>query len=119
MSAREETDRTATNGRADLAEAIAAMREATGWNDDEVLSVIGAVTADDPDQLMDDIGEVLEWCRDIEAKAQLVDLWKKLPAGMMEIRWKNGEPSCRIRPSCRVEETPEGFAIHLPERGTQ
>jgi len=80
--------------------------------------VIGAVTADDPDQLMEDIGEVLEWCRDVEAKAQLVDLWKKLPAGMMEIRWRGGEPSCRIRPSCEVEETPEGFAISLPGRGS-
>ncbi len=108
----------AQGARAHLAEAIEAVREATGWTEDEVRSVIGAVTADHPDQLMGDIGEVLEWCRDIETKAAMVGLWKMLPAGVMEIRWRNGEPACRIRPSCEVEKTAEGYAISLPGGGS-
>ena len=98
-----------------LARTIEAIRGATGWSDGEVRSVIGAVTADDPDRLMDDIGEVLEWCVNVERMADLVGLWKTLPPGIMEIRWTGTEPACRIRPSCEVTETPEGYSVSFPD----
>lgn len=47
----------AARAKAAFVETIEAVRELTGWTEPEVWSVVGAVTADDPDQLMEDMGE--------------------------------------------------------------
>lgn len=98
-----------------LNEALRACVEHTGWTEQEVRNVLSAVVAETPDQLLDALSEVIEWAAKIEAAAAMISVAKKLPHGVLEIRWTGQEAEFRIRPSCDVRKTPEGWEIDLPK----
>lgn len=98
-----------------MAEAIRACVEHTGWTEREVRNVLGSVVAKTPDDLLDALPEVIAWAAKVEAAAATISLAKELPRGILELRWTGQEVVCRIRPSCNVRETLEGWEIDLPD----
>lgn len=98
-----------------LKDAIRACMAHTGWTDQEVRNVLGAVVAETQDQLLDALPEVIHWAAKVEAAAEMIGLAKTLPHGVLELRWTGQEAEVRIRPSCEVRETPDGWEIDMPE----
>jgi hypothetical protein len=100
-----------------LNDALRACAEHTGWTEQEVRNFLGSVIAETPDALLDALPEVIAWAARIESAAAMIAVARKMPRGVLEIRWTGNEAEVRIRPSCDVREVPEGWEIQLPKNG--
>jgi len=94
---------------AEIEDAMRIAKELTGWTREELVNVI----AETPDKLMDDIGEILDWCRQIEEKAAIVDMMKRLPAGVLHIGWHDGAPTMGFRPGLGIQVSEDGSQFHI------
>jgi len=79
------------------------------WPEDDIAAVIAKVRSSEPEQIPDDIGRVLEWCRKAEqdsdqARAH-VELWRmaELPIEIMVS--DTGEITHRLDPDANAEMT--------------
>ena len=102
---------------AELDAAIDIAAEITGWERDEIVNVMSNITAKTPDDLMDHIGEILQWCEDVEKKAAVVDLMKRLPAGILWIEWDGTAPVLGFRPGLDIQVDEERATYVITEPG--
>lgn len=100
---------------ADLENVLRLAQQLLGWTREEVTNVISNVLSETPDKLMDDIGEILEWCHDVEKRKAVVDVMKTLPAGVLQISWRNGEPVMRFSPELDIRVTDDGAQFDLKD----
>lgn len=98
---------------AEFEDAMRIAQELTGWTREELVNVMSNVIAETPDKLMDDIGEILDWCRQVEEKAAIVDLMKRLPAGVLHIGWQDGEPTMGFRPGLDIQVSEDGSQFRI------
>lgn len=98
---------------AEIEDAMQVAQEMTGWTREELVNVMSNVIAETPDELMDNIGEILEWCRIVEEKAAMVDLMKRLPVGVLHIRWQDGAPTMTFRPGLDIQVSEDGSNFYI------
>jgi len=75
----------------------------TGWTRDETRKLISSIRSSDKERLLDDISNILEWCRAVEMKQAMVDVLKTMPAGIMEVQWMDGDVAMRFRPDLDIQ----------------
>jgi len=100
-----------------LTQAINACMELTGWTEQEVRNVLCAVITSSPEELLEQLPAVIEWCAAIEQQASMIAICKQMPRGVMQIMWDGKELAFRISPQCEVRQTPDGYTIDLPQEG--
>jgi len=80
------------------------------WPEDDIAAVIAKIRAAEADSLPDNIGRVLEWCREAERQEDEdaiahAELWR-MPLPIEIFVGADGEITHRLEPGAKVEPAP-------------
>jgi hypothetical protein len=92
--------------------AVCQVQRATGWTEDEARRFVGAVHHGAGD-MQQQIRRLTRWAMQTERRMVMLDLLKRMPAGMIQVRWDGDDAAFRLNPLCRLQRTPQGWTVTM------